>query len=388
MRIGIVGGVLQGMEVTYLAKKAGMETLVIDSWKDAPALHMANESAVIDVVKDGEKAFRLLSECDVVIPANENMETLSSLDKRFRESKVPLMFDLHAYQISSSKVRSNAFMSLLGVPMPLPWPECGFPVIVKPSGESGSCGVMKASDIDQLTMGIERIREMGDDVVVQEFVEGQNISIEVIGDGQRAMPLVTTEIVLDAGYDCKMVKCPIEGLNHSVEELFRHDSKEMAERLGLRGIMDVEAIVKDGKPKVLEIDARIPSQTPATVLHSSGINIIDILSRTFIDGLPELIPDAGRFVFYEHIMVEGGTMTSCGEGRFSEVRKPRVVEGLFGSDEMITDFQPDKDSWRATIINSAKSPKEAAEKRLSCIREIMKRNEIETFFDPVPEAGT
>jgi hypothetical protein len=27
MRIGIVGGVLQGMEATYLAKKAGMETL-------------------------------------------------------------------------------------------------------------------------------------------------------------------------------------------------------------------------------------------------------------------------------------------------------------------------------------------------------------------------
>jgi pyrrolysine biosynthesis protein PylC len=388
MRIGIVGGVLQGMEATYLAKKAGMETLVIDRWKDAPALFLADEYAVLDVVKESGKAMKLLSECDVVIPANENLETLRSLDLMFRTSDVPLMFDMNAYNISSSKVRSNAMMSKMGVPMPLPWPECGFPVVVKPSGESGSCGVTKVFDQDQLKAGIEKIREMGDEAIIQEFVEGPNISVEVIGDGLRALPLVLTEVVLDAGYDCKMVKCPVDNLDSTLEQLFKHEGKRMAESLGLRGIMDVEAIVKDGMPKVLEIDARIPSQTPAAVLHSSGINIIDILSRTFTDGLPESYENEGRYAFYEHIMVVGDTMTSCGEGRFSEIRKPRIVQGLFGSDEMITDYEPGKNRWHATIMNSARTPMEAAEKRISCIKEIMRRNDLGLYIDPVPEAGT
>ncbi|MFO7911626.1 MAG: hypothetical protein R6V15_05640 [Desulfotignum sp.] len=37
MRIGVVGGRLQGLEVVYLAKKAGYHTLVIDKSGDVPA---------------------------------------------------------------------------------------------------------------------------------------------------------------------------------------------------------------------------------------------------------------------------------------------------------------------------------------------------------------
>jgi pyrrolysine biosynthesis protein PylC len=66
------------MEVAYLARKAGHSTVVIDRWDKAPAFSLADEHAVLDAVADSE-ARRILTDCDAVIPANEDLETLERL---------------------------------------------------------------------------------------------------------------------------------------------------------------------------------------------------------------------------------------------------------------------------------------------------------------------
>ena len=53
--------------------------------------------------------------------------------------------------------------------------------------------------------------------------------------------------------------------------------------------MDVEVILDDGVMKVLEVDARLPSQAPTTVYWSTGINIVQILGELFL-----IDPKAGR----------------------------------------------------------------------------------------------
>jgi pyrrolysine biosynthesis protein PylC len=45
-----------------------------------------------------------------------------------RQKEIAFVFDSEAYLISSSKVKSNRLSSRIGVPIPLPWPECGYPV--------------------------------------------------------------------------------------------------------------------------------------------------------------------------------------------------------------------------------------------------------------------
>jgi pyrrolysine biosynthesis protein PylC len=307
--------------------------------------------------------------------------------RSFDDLEVPLMFDMEAYDLSSSKVRSNDMMRRLNIPMPGDWPECGFPVVVKPSGESGSTGVAKATTQQQLEEGMDRIRSIGDDCVVQEFVEGPNISLEVIGNGIEMVPLVITEVVLDDGYDCKMVRSPYGKLDLDTERAFVAASEKMARHMTLNGIMDVEAIVKDGSPKVLEIDARIPSQTPAAVLGSSGINIMSILADSFVKGkLERPSPTQNGAAFYEHIVVSGKTMRSCGEGEFAAVDRPKLMTGLFRSDEMITDYEPGKKRWRATVINSGPSEEAAWHKRLACLWEIMEQTGVTRYINPTPEA--
>lgn len=389
MKLGIVGGKLQGMEAAYLAKKAGYEVVVVDRHADAPALSLADKGAVIDTIKDERAAVKVFEDCDAVLPANEDLETLTRLVRLFDGLEVPLIFDMHAYRVSSSKVRSNELMTHLGVPMPSPWPECGFPVVVKPSGESGSTGVTCAHNLDEIRAGEDRVRGMGDGCVVQEFVDGPSISMEVIGNGEEFVPLVTTQIYLDDVYDCKMVRSPWEDRDARIEEAFADAGRQIASELGLRGIMDVEAIVCKGVPKILEIDARIPSQTPAAVLASSGINMVRMLAEAFVTGKLSGPPtDGSRAAIYEHFAVEDGAMRSCGEGGFAGVRSPKVVPGLFGSDEMITDYQPGKGTWRSTMICSGTTPASAWDKRMKAFRTVIEENDIAEYVDPEPEGYT
>ncbi len=382
MRLGIVGGKLQGIECAYLARKAGYETVVIDRHDNAPALSLADEAAVLDVISQAEEAKRVLSDCDAVLPANEELSTLTALDRMSRRSEVPLLFDLSAYRTSSSKLLSNELLKGLNVPMPLPWPDCSYPVVVKPSSLSGSAGVMRADDKDGLARGLQRVKELNDGAVVQEFVEGPSISIEVIGDGKNAVPLVTTEVIIDYSYDCRMVKCPLTGVDAEVEASFREWGRRIAEHMSLRGIMDVEAIVHKGVPKVLEIDARMPSQTPAAAYNATGVNLIEVLVDAIVRGRLEApVPRQGAAI-YEHLAIDGDAMRSCGEGVFAQVRRPKLMRGLFGSEEMITDYEPGRKSWRATMICTGATPDEAWEKRSGCIGRIIESNQISQYADP------
>ncbi len=91
-------------------------------------------------------------------------------------------------------------------------------------------------------------------------------------------------------------------------------SEHLALGLGLRGLMDVEVMVRDGEPLLLEIDARLPSQTPTAVYWSSGLNILEELWRTVAEGAPpsgEVVPR--RACVYQHVRVRDGLAEVCGE---------------------------------------------------------------------------
>ncbi|KAF5066728.1 N5-carboxyaminoimidazole ribonucleotide synthase [anaerobic digester metagenome] len=385
MRIGIIGGALQGMEATYLSTKAGYETLVLDRRKDAPALSLADETLVVDVEKDRGSALKALADCDVLLPANEEIGALRTITEMAKRAGVPLLFDLDAYTVSESKIRSNELLQRLGVPIPRKWPSCGFPVVVKPSTGSGSCGVAKASSEEEMSRMVRRLREEGSQPVVEEYVNGPNISIEVVGNGENFTPYVITEIVLDDNYDCKRVYSPYRS-SDPVHEEFTKCAVETARALKIKGIMDMEAIVVDGKPRVLEIDARIPSQTPAAILHSHEINLVKEMVEA-MNGRPRksFVSQKARASVYEHVRIDGGVMRSCGEGAFAGVHSPRIIRGIFGADEMITDYRPGTKTWVATIMISADDRGSLLKRRVDCLNRIMEENSITEHLDPFPE---
>ena len=365
------------MEAVFLARKAGIETVVLDRKADAPALSICDEPLVLDPTKDPDSARDVFEGCDAVIPACEELDLLHCLDGMLRDSDIPLLFDMDSYEISCSKNRSNEIMDSVGVPLPGKWPECGFPVVVKPSSQSGSIGVSVAFNQDDVDRGLEVIRSLNDEPVIQEFVHGKSVSVEVIGDGTRARSFVTN-------YDCKMVRCNPDILSSEDDELFGRIGRDVAESMGLSALMDVEAILTPKGLRVLEIDARIPSQTPAAIQAATGVNLLEELMFTALGRETGRIRGDGSSV-YRHVVMKDGVLRACGEKEFGHVRNPRLVRGLFGSDDAITDYEPGKSEWRATLITTGRTEEEVDRRCASEIQRILDECSIEEFVDGSPE---
>ena len=383
-RLCIVGGALQGMEAVFLGHEAGYETVVIDRRPDAPALSICDEPHVLNPLTDVKEALMVFSTCDAVIPACEELDLLEALDDMLGGSGIPFLFDLDSYDVSCSKNLSNEVMASVDVPLPGRWPECGFPVIVKPSCQSGSIGVSVAFTQEDVDRGLRTVEELGDQPVIQEFVHGKSVSIEVIGDGETARSFVTTEVVLDTNYDCKMVRCFPDILTPEQEEEFRGIGKRVAEAIGLSALMDVEAILTPKGLRVLEIDARIPSQTPAAIYIATGINLLEELVTTAL-GDPKGREGSGGSGIYWHLHFKDGVLRTTGEKEFGKVRKPIMGSGLFGSDRYISDYHPGCREWHGTFMVSGGTPEEAELRRLQVLDNIKRECDIVEYNDGTPE---
>jgi 3-methylornithine--L-lysine ligase len=383
MLAAVAGGRLQGVEASYLAHKAGWDVLLLDRSAQAPASRICDVFIQMDVT-EGEGFREAIRGVDLIIPALEDDEALHALAREAMRSGVPIALDLDAYRISSSKVRSNRLFAEIGVPVPRSWPECGFPVVAKPSDASGSEGVQVFSS--EKEMG--RTRKTGlsrGSWVLQEFVEGPSFSLEVLGAAGGYFPLQVTDLHMDAGYDCKRVTAPTV-LSPELSGSFQRISTDIARALDLNGIMDVEVVLASGELKVLEIDVRLPSQTPTTVFWSTGLNMVEMLGSIFEPRdfrMPEVAEAAG--VVYQHIAVSPGTLEILGEHVMAGSGPLHVVEDFFGADEAITSYTENRDRWAATLITRDRDLSGAEEKMKSVMAAISKRFRIQRVLDSLPD---
>ncbi|MEN3003630.1 3-methylornithine--L-lysine ligase PylC [Dehalobacterium formicoaceticum] len=386
MRIAIIGGKLQGVEACYLAQKASWQVLLIDKDEDIPARALCDEFVQCDVIKEDNKCLNILKESDVILPAMENLAALQTISRYAIQLGIPFVYDQGAYQVSGSKIISNQVFLSTGTPLPRLYPEGRLPWVVKPASSSGSAGVMKIKNEAEFKK-LQEKPGFPEQWVVQEFVTGPSYSIEVIGFAGEYQVYQVTELEMDEQYDCKRVWAPSH-LDQALVKEFNHIGLTLARHLNLQGIMDVEVILHDGQLKVLEIDARIPSQTPTVVYQSTGVNLVEILGQSFTQGkLQKISMEEQEYqgAVYEHIQVADKRLKVCGEHIMSAVGSLKLIPDFFGGSEGITNYSPGKKEWVATLINRGKTREEAWQKRCLVIERIMKEADITTYIDLSPE---
>lgn len=387
MRVAIIGGKLQGVEATYLAKKAGWGVALFDRRENAQASTLADSFHCLDILVSQENFRSLLkNNIDLILPAIEDQDVLLFLTGVAEDLQIPLAFDMDAYRISSSKRKSNQLFQELHIPMPLPWPQCSFPLLIKPSGESGSVEVQTVTHKEEIDSILAKDPEK--EWIVEEFLEGPSYSIEVIGYSGEYRVFPITELEMDSQYDCKRVLSPTE-VNYKFINEFEELALKIASQIGLNGIMDVETILHLGKLKVLEIDARLPSQTPTAIYHSSGINMVECLGYSFTQGslyipIPKRPSPQDRFCLYEHLKVNADQIEVSGEHIIAEAGPLRLLTNFFGADEVLTDYTPEKKEWVVTLITRGPTQHEVWAKRYKIIRRIQEELHIPRFLDPYP----
>ena len=384
MLTGIVGGRLQGVELACLARNAGWRTLLVDRKEEVPAQRLCDRFLQLDVGQPAvlDAAFKGV---DLVIPALEDQVALDCLVKWCRNRRVPLAFDPEAYAVSSSKIDSDQLFASLGIPVPKPWPRCGFPVVAKPSCTSGSDGVVilkNPRDAGSTFPG--GFPETG--WVFQQFLDGPSYSLEVIGRPGSYVPLQVTELFMDAVQDCKAVAAPCRLAQRQIREIETLSIK-IAQAIRLTGLMDVEVILHHGRFKVLEIDARFPSQTPLAVYGSTGCNMMTLLADIFLSGKSSSRQPVSlaRGVRIEHIRVTPQAIFIEGEHIMASAGPLERVPGFFGADEAITSYREGAPEWVATLIATGDTRECAEERRTSVLTSIQQCFKIENIVGRFPE---
>lgn len=373
MRVVITGGKLQGVEAVYLAHQASWEVTLVDRNPQAPAVGLCDSFLQMDLIQEAEALPGIFQGADLIIPALENEMALALLAEIASTQDFPLAFDPAAYSVSSSKRKSDLLFQQNGIPAPRYWPGCDLPLIAKPSALSGSRGVRLIGDKRELEEFLKETGPAVADYILQEFLEGDSYSLEVVGLGGRFLPLLITELGMDGDFDCKRVFAPVK-LDPALVKQFSEMAGKVAGLLNLTGVMDLEVILHHGVLKLLEIDARLPSQTPTAVYKATGVNILELLYRVFSKGeLPrEVDLSVKNGVVYEHIRVSPEGVETLGEHIMSEAGPLKLVTDFYGADEALTNFAPGRTEWVATLIITGADRDEAWERRCEVVASIRK----------------
>ena len=171
--------------------------------------------------------------------------------------------------------------------------KLGLPLFVKPAANGSSYGITRVTAANQLAAAIELAGKQGDRVLVEQCIEGIEITVPVIGNAQaRALPVV--EIVTGAEFYDLKVKYEPSSMHHVIparlEAAVYARAQELAvaahKALGCLGASRSDFIVRaDGTPVILETNT-IPGMTQTSLLPDSarhgGIEFPD-LCRYFVE---------------------------------------------------------------------------------------------------------
>lgn len=396
LEAAVIGGGLQGIEITYLANQAGYRTLLVDKKAQVPARGLADDFFQADMACPDRRLLSRLSQSDIIFPACENFQALIRLDS-LRKNLPPIILDLAAYQLSSSKEKSKEFFRKAGLPCARDWREvernegaeraeedeiedgaegAGFPLIVKPVEGSGSEDVRLITSREELN-ALEA--KPGDGTIIaEEYLQGPTYSLEVIAYRDQIYPLKITRLFFDQQYDCRQVVAGGSVPNEVCRELI-DIGKRAARDLNLTGIMDLEVIAAESGLKLLEIDARFPSQTPSAVYQAWGINMVKILVELYLELYPENqsrefystgTGAACGAAIYEQLLVQDQQVFCTGEHIMTEAGLLRQQNNFFGADTALTDYRPGSREWRAILHYKGDSIKGVKKKRKETLDKI------------------
>ena len=169
-----------------------------------------------------------------------------------------------------------------------------YPVFVKPARTGSSVGVSKARNRDQLLSALHKAMEFDTKILVEEFIEGQEVEVAVLGN---EIPAASGCGEIEAGadfydYEAKYISdtsrlyIPARISEETAEEI-RETAIRIYEALGCRGLSRVDFFVRFKKQEVVfnEINT-LPGFTSISMyprlFEASGISnreLIDTLIR-------------------------------------------------------------------------------------------------------------
>ena len=165
----------------------------------------------------------------------------------------------------------------------------GMPCFVKPAADGSSFGVSKVKNADQLAPAIRKAMMESDTIMVEQYLEGTEISIGVYKTQEKSVVLPATEVVTlneffdyDAKYNGQVQEITPARLSDDITRRVREITSHIYDILHCNGIIRIDYIIsKDGRISMLEVNTT-PGMTPTSFIpqqvRAAGLEMKDVLT--------------------------------------------------------------------------------------------------------------
>jgi D-alanine-D-alanine ligase len=167
--------------------------------------------------------------------------------------------------------------------------KVGLPCFVKANKAGSSFGISKVYKKEEFNKALEIAFKEDDEVIIESFLDGTEVSVGVITYKGEVTVLPITEIVSNndffdyqAKYLGQSQEITPARLTDIQEEKVRTVAKKVYEVLKMKGFSRSEFIFKDGEPHLLEVNT-VPGMTKASILPqqaaAAGIGLADLFEN-------------------------------------------------------------------------------------------------------------
>lgn len=283
MKILFIGSRLYD-DVDYFVKQKDIESILTESNEEAINLDLPDQVFIVPRGMDGPKQIAVTQNVDAIVPLigidPPLIQVAQMKEEVETEYGIPVIAaDVRAVELTSNKIKTKEFYTEIDVATPdyqiLNSPEeleLEFPVVLKQGEGQGGKDIKVARNMDDVN---EYFKEFNQ-ALCEKFIEGSEISIEVIGyNGEYVAlpPIYKGETTLEGTHPLNKVKfgpCLIDGLDNN---LVQRTAYKVAKNLDSDGIFEMDFMYspKENQLYAIEVNTR-PNGTRYLTTATCGVN--------------------------------------------------------------------------------------------------------------------
>lgn len=299
----VLGGIVPHKNLLEKLKKRGYFTILIDYFENPPAavaadLHLRESAMDKEAVLAAARRYHaqlVLCTCldqqigiacqvaeELGLP--EPYSYAKALEVTNKEKMKQIMWE--------NQIPTSRFFTVHRAEE-IPDAELEFPVMVKPADSCGSAGIRKVERKEEIPEAVEYALgwSRSGTVVVEEFVEGTEISVYTFISGKKAHVLLTSQRFSKLGEDGTCIKCYASVAPAVVSGSLFSAMEELGTRIAGAFSLDntamfYQCMVHEGQIKVIEFAPRISGGICfRTIEENTGFDIINAAIDSWL-GIP------------------------------------------------------------------------------------------------------
>ncbi len=167
----------------------------------------------------------------------------------------------------------------------------GLPVVIKASSQGSSIGVNIVENSEGIAEAVENAFTFGDEILVEEFIKGRELTVAVYGNADQAEALPVIEITTISGrydYESKYTKgasthiCPAE-ISPKITEKVQAAAVKAFKACKCAGVARVDLMLSEsGTPYVIEVNS-VPGMTETSLVpdaaRAAGIEFPELCEK-------------------------------------------------------------------------------------------------------------